>query len=62
LEVSSFFCKVLRVRKDPKDESGFLWRPRGKASERSEGILAYVEQARRSLDKAGTQKDGSEIR
>ena len=48
--------------KDHSIEPGFLWRPRGKASERSEGILKYVEQARRRLDEAGTQKDGSEIR
>ena len=43
-------------------EPGFLWRPQGKAGERREGILRYVEQARRSLDAAGTQKDGSAIR
>ena len=43
-------------------EPGFLWRPQGKAGERREGILRYVGQARRSLDAAGTQKDGSKIR
>ena len=43
-------------------EPEFLWRPQGKASERREGILRYVEQARGSLDAAGTQKDGSAIR
>ena len=48
--------------KDHSIEPGFLWRPQGKASERSEGILRYAGQARRSLDEAGTQKDGSEIR
>ena len=50
----------MRVWKDLKHEPGFLWRPQGKASERREGILRYVEQARRRLDEAGTQKDGSE--
>ena len=48
--------------KDHPVEPGFLWRPQGKASERREGILKYVEQARRRLDEAGTQKDGSKIR
>ena len=35
---------------------------RGRQGERSEGIPRYVEQASRSLDAAGTQKDGSAIR
>ena len=51
-----------RSLKRPLHEPGFLWRPQGKAGERREGILRYVEQARRSLDAAGTQKDGSAIR
>ena len=46
--------------KDRSVEPGFLWRPQGKAGERSEGILRYAGQARRSLDEAGTQKDRSE--
>ena len=46
--------------KDHPVERGFLWSPQGKASERREGILRYVGQARRRLDEAGTQKDGSE--
>ena len=48
--------------KDRSIEPGFLWRPQGKAGERSEGILRYAGQARRRLDVAGTQKDGSKIR
>ena len=48
--------------KDHPVERGFLWRPQGKAGERREGILRYVEQARRRLNEAGTQKDGSKIR
>ena len=51
---------MLGSLKRPFDEPGFLWRPQGKASERREGILKYAEQARRRLDEAGTQKDGSE--
>ena len=51
-----------RSLKRPFNEPEFLWRPQGKAGERREGILRYVGQARRSLDAAGTQKDGSKIR
>ena len=49
-----------RILESAFHEPGFLWRPQGKAGERCEGIPRYVEQARRGLDAAGTQKDGSE--
>ena len=51
-----------RILESAFHEPGFLWRPQGKAGERREGIPRYVEQARRSLDAAGTQKEGSAIR
>ena len=55
-------CEEAEAWRELFNEPGFLWRPQGKAGERREGILRYVEQASRSLDAAGTQKDGSAIR
>ena len=44
-------CDEAEAWKAHSMNQDFLWRPQGKAGERREGILRYVEQASRRLTK-----------